>query len=122
MTREWSIYQRMRGLKGAFSKEDREAGKHDVGNRKAGDGHDDDIGDLGVDVIEELDKAREEEEDCHVHQERDILDYPTCMDDQVAFKEVRANPDSMLGRLLPSRDLYLQVHCCTSVAARHTKD
>lgn len=71
---------RKRGLKRALSEDDGETGEHNIGCRKDGDCHKDDIGDLVIDGVEELDKTSEEKKDCRVHQERDVLDYPACME------------------------------------------
>ena len=87
-----------------MSKDDGQTGEHDIGRSKDGDCHKDDISDLMIDGVKELDKANEEQKDCRVHQERDVLDYPTCMEQVNAFEKVCADPDSTLCRPLFLRE------------------
>jgi len=76
-----------------------EAGENDVDGGKETDGCTDNLCDFVVDGKKKIDEAEKKEEDCHVQQERDILnDHANlkCLD---AKEKERANSDAMFWRL-----------------------
>ncbi len=76
-----------------------EAGENDVNGAKETDGRADNPCDFVVDRKKEFDEADKKKEDCHVQQERDILDDQTNLKFLDANEKERANSDAMCWRL-----------------------
>jgi hypothetical protein len=89
------------------------------------DGHKHDVRDFIIDGKKELNETGEEKEDCSVHQERNVLDYPACMKLLHAIEKVSTKPDSTSwrrGKLSePEVSASPLLHKCSTEGARETE-
>jgi hypothetical protein len=77
----------------------REAGENNINGGKETDSCADNLCDFVVDDKKKFDEAEKKEEDCHVQQERDILDDHASLKFLDAKEKERANSDAMYWRL-----------------------